>query len=362
MRALAVMPGGDLIACGVFTLAGGAPASNIARWNGSAWSALGTGTNGEVRALAYMNVGTGFLVVGGAFSNAGGNAYQNVASWSGTSWASLFTSAFSGGTNGPVNALAVTPDGVIASGAFTATDFGSAPSGVASWQSAGFGLGTIQASDAVSSLAVLPDGKVLAAGNFANSSDSIRGMVARWNGTSWSSLARGTTREVFALQSFGDGDVAVGGRFTSVVPGTGPDRPSLYYAEWLAGDGSDADGDGHDDICDNCAYASNASQVDVGGLGIASTADGIGDACQCGDVTGDGRLSNADVAAIRSGLRANPSGVLAPDRCSVNGAVDAGILATGMRGDCDVSDASLVRRALLALTPLPAQVCEAAVP
>ncbi|MGH7291952.1 MAG: hypothetical protein ACREJT_12120 [Myxococcota bacterium] len=68
------------------------------------------------------------------------------------------------------------------------------------------------------------------------------------------------------------------------------------------------------------------------------------------------------MTAIRNGLRANAYAVLAPDRCGVSGAVDDDVLATGMRRDCDVSDASLLRRALLALTPLPAQACEAAIP
>ena len=37
---------GALYVGGLFSVAGGAPASNIARWSGSAWSALGAGTDG----------------------------------------------------------------------------------------------------------------------------------------------------------------------------------------------------------------------------------------------------------------------------------------------------------------------------
>ncbi|MFN8730160.1 MAG: hypothetical protein ACK5Z4_09920, partial [Planctomyces sp.] len=43
--ALTPLPGGDLIAGGRFTTAGGVTVNSIARWNGSAWSALGTGMN-----------------------------------------------------------------------------------------------------------------------------------------------------------------------------------------------------------------------------------------------------------------------------------------------------------------------------
>ena len=42
--ALAVS-GSTLYAGGDFTTAGGAPANNIAAWNGSSWSALGSGMN-----------------------------------------------------------------------------------------------------------------------------------------------------------------------------------------------------------------------------------------------------------------------------------------------------------------------------
>jgi hypothetical protein len=61
-----------------FTNAGGVPASNIARWNGSNWSALGSGVsvtpNGApapVQALAAD--GLGHLFVGGNFYQAGTN-------------------------------------------------------------------------------------------------------------------------------------------------------------------------------------------------------------------------------------------------------------------------------------------------
>ena len=49
--------GHDLYAGGGFTTAGGVAANRIAKWNGSAWSALGSGMNGAVYALAVA-VGT----------------------------------------------------------------------------------------------------------------------------------------------------------------------------------------------------------------------------------------------------------------------------------------------------------------
>jgi len=75
-----------LVAGGWFTHVDGAVANNIARWNGSGWSALtgphGTGTNGPVYAVATFDDGTGrMLYVGGDFTMAGGLPASHLARW-----------------------------------------------------------------------------------------------------------------------------------------------------------------------------------------------------------------------------------------------------------------------------------------
>lgn len=45
VRALAVDSGGNIYVGGTFTTAGGVSANRIAKWDGSAWSALGSGMN-----------------------------------------------------------------------------------------------------------------------------------------------------------------------------------------------------------------------------------------------------------------------------------------------------------------------------
>src|SRR6266436_903081 len=42
---------GNLYICGAFTVVGNAAANHIAKWNGSSWSNLGSGTDGSVYAL-----------------------------------------------------------------------------------------------------------------------------------------------------------------------------------------------------------------------------------------------------------------------------------------------------------------------
>jgi hypothetical protein len=80
---------GILYAGGAFTdAAGHANADYLAKWNGTAWSAVnGSVTlNGNVRAIAYH---AGKVYVGGVFTNVGGNANINyLAEWTGTAWQS----------------------------------------------------------------------------------------------------------------------------------------------------------------------------------------------------------------------------------------------------------------------------------
>jgi hypothetical protein len=118
VRSLAVLPNGDLVAGGPFYTAGNLFTFQIARWDGTRWSAMGTGMDGtrpiSVNSLAVWP--NGDLVAGGVFRTADGVIASNVARWNGTGWSSLGT-----GTNSAVFALAVLPSGdVVAGGSFTA--------------------------------------------------------------------------------------------------------------------------------------------------------------------------------------------------------------------------------------------------
>ncbi|NOT30723.1 MAG: HYR domain-containing protein [Planctomycetes bacterium] len=72
--ALAVYDDGSgpaLYAGGYFGTAGGVPANGIAKWDGSSWTALGSGMNGFVSALRGYDDGNGpALYAGGGFTSA----------------------------------------------------------------------------------------------------------------------------------------------------------------------------------------------------------------------------------------------------------------------------------------------------
>jgi hypothetical protein len=82
VRALTVYEG-ELIAGGDFTLASGAPCNRVARWDGSAWQPLGSGTDGRVEALCVYN---GELIAGGQFMTASGETCHGIARWDGGVW------------------------------------------------------------------------------------------------------------------------------------------------------------------------------------------------------------------------------------------------------------------------------------
>src|SRR5690606_10304962 len=75
---------------GEFSVAGGLPAANIARFDPDTeeWTSLGEGIGSSgahpVRALAFGP--DGLLYAGGQFETAGGTAAKNLARWDGAEW------------------------------------------------------------------------------------------------------------------------------------------------------------------------------------------------------------------------------------------------------------------------------------
>jgi hypothetical protein len=99
---------------------------------------------------------------------------------------------------------------------------------------------------------------------------------------------------------------------------------------------------------DNCPGIQNPLQLDGGG---PAGPDGMGDACQCGDPTGDGDVTPADLQELRElrvGLR---SALSVPERCSVHS-----------DGQCTLADLVVLDRTLQGPTLEPglAPTCQVA--
>ena len=110
--------GNDVFVGGQFTMAGAIPVNNIAKWDGTNWSALGSGIGGGL--VTAMTIHNGRVYVGGAFTSAGGAPANNVAYWESGSW-----NFMQGGVNGWVRLLLVGPDNLLyAGGDFTHAGLG----------------------------------------------------------------------------------------------------------------------------------------------------------------------------------------------------------------------------------------------
>jgi len=94
--------GGSLYVGGLFTSIGGAAITNLARWDGTNWFAIGGGVSGgSVRAIAVTN---DELFVAGVFNRAGPLSVNQIARWDGTNWTDM-----AGGLQSGVFSEAVSP-------------------------------------------------------------------------------------------------------------------------------------------------------------------------------------------------------------------------------------------------------------
>jgi len=94
---------------------------------------------------------------------------------------------------------------------------------------------------------------------------------------------------------------------------------------------------------DLCPYLATGTEADSGGINTV-TPDGIGDGCQCGDVTNNGIVNTADLQTLREFIvGATLSDTFVGARCNVLGtrAND------GSGSDCDVADAMALERILV---------------
>lgn len=212
-KAMLVLPNGDLVAAGVFDAIGGVAANHIARWNGTVWSALGTGTNGAVNALALAP--NGDIVAGGSFTIAGGAAANYVARWNGANWMPL-----GAGPGQPVTAVAVLGNGdVVVGHAYTSAS-------VDRWNGTAWSqIGTLGyvGSPIVKAMSTAANGDLLLGGAFTHVNGVVAACIARWSPGAqvWSAIGAGTElnpqpglntgAQVNAVVELANGSIVAGG-------------------------------------------------------------------------------------------------------------------------------------------------------
>jgi hypothetical protein len=227
--------GTTLYAGGDFDIADDVLANGIAMWNGTKWSAIGTGVNGWINAIAIAD--NGDIYVGGDFSVAGGVQAKNIARWDGTKWNALGT-----GASDVVRAIAISGTNVYVGGDFgfagTATSRAIAMWNGTQWVSMGNGMqgGLFPA---VNTIAVSGT-SVYAAGTFLTAGGVPALNIARWDGTNWNPLGSGADGQVRAMVIRGT-SLFAGGDFDNAGG-----KPSYKFGEWTAVPNSikQRDGDG----------------------------------------------------------------------------------------------------------------------
>ncbi len=198
----------------------GAALENVARWNGSSWSAMGNGTSGLVRALVASPYG---ICAGGDFAE----PYSRIACWNGAFWNSLGFGMLGSCSNGLRRGEVCVSN----------PDCDTFP---------GAGDGSCDTRISVEAIAsVGPD--LYAGGRFPFAGATEVNNIARWNGLQWSPLEAddgtvGLTGAVQGLAAIGD-DLFVGGIFDRAgqVPVSNVARWNQADEAWSSlGDGLDS--------------------------------------------------------------------------------------------------------------------------
>ena len=202
------MWGNDLYVAGEFSRIGGVSANKIARWDGTNWTALGSGVLGNyVRALC---VHQGQLCVGGLFTNAGGVLASNVVRWNGRQWSPL-----SEGVNSTVFALGSSGSRLYAGGHLTVAGTTSA-NHIAQWDGSDWSAlsSGVTKQSGVSGGESRESGVVFALANrgselFVGGEFDFAGGIgitnlARWDGAAWSRVAEVSGQEPHTLAVQGD--------------------------------------------------------------------------------------------------------------------------------------------------------------
>ncbi len=345
--------GSNIYVGGDFQDVDGIPEADfIAKWNGSAWSALGHNGAGNgslndgVRAIAVSGVN---VYVGGNFTNVSNygttmNDADYLALWEGNNWFHVgHNGAGNGSLNSSVAALAIDGTNLYVGGHFTnVNNYGTALGAAdyiakfngTDWSSLGSNGAGNGSLNAVASAITINGSNIYVGGSFTNvnNNGTVLGaadIIARWNGSNWSALGNngagdgslnagnGSSGWIAAITLVGT-DIYVGGSFLN-VNNKGTVIPSAdFIARW---DGSDWHSLGSDGSS-NGAIQGQVYSIVVSGLALY-----VGGNFQ--DVNSNGTvISDADYIARWNGVGWSGVGT----NGSGNGPIQSSVYAMAVSG------------------------------
>jgi hypothetical protein len=230
------LSGTDVLVGGVFTNAGGVPgANNIARWDGAnnTWNLVGGvgAINGFVNTIALSGAE---VYVGGLFTGAGGvSGADHIARWNGTTWSGLLSGTF--GISSTVTTIAISGTEVYVGGNFTGAGGVTGANYIARWNSANSTWNRLGAPNAINNSVTtiaISGTEVYVGGDFTDAG-GVPGAnyIARWNSANntWNLVgaANAVNSTVRAIKVSGS-DVYIGGNFTNA----GGNSAADYLVRW----------------------------------------------------------------------------------------------------------------------------------
>ncbi len=223
---------GELIAGGQFTQASGASANGVAKWDGSNWQAVGSGFSGSTvpggAVVTCFAVYNGELYAGGDFLDAGGTTVNHIAKWDGSAWVAVGSGISNSSATKYLNDMIVYNNELYVGGIFDAVN-GVSASYIAkyngtTWSAVGSGLNDWAGKFLVN------NGNLIVGGNFTTAGGSTANYIASYDGSTWSTLGSGMNDWISELTYYNQ-KIFAGGEFT-----TADGSSSLYISQW---DGSD---------------------------------------------------------------------------------------------------------------------------
>jgi len=208
---IAVDDSGNVYIGGYFTSAGGVTANYIAKWDGSVWSALGSGMNCYVVTLAIDHINN--VYAAGFFRTAGGKDAYHIAKWNGSEW-----SALGDGLNNTIWTIVVDRDNnLYAGGEFTQNnDTSVATNYIAKWDGNKWSALSNGFNGIVRTISIDSSGNLYAGGDFDTVGNIAVNRVAKWNGSVWSSLNGRTNKRINTLAVDTSGNLYAGGEFDTI--------------------------------------------------------------------------------------------------------------------------------------------------
>ena len=204
--------GSDLIAVGEFTSIGGVSANYVARWNGTAWSAMGAGFNRTARSAAVLN---NVLYVSGGFSASGDTELASIGRWDGAAWQPVVSGD---NVSLSINRIAAINGSIYATG-LIAPGNGAGFVPVARLTADGWRSIAEDTSDQSGVFAPFDigvyDGQIYVSGLFRTAPGESATQIARWTGSTWRGFGTGTSARVFGAATY-QNKAIVYGEFTQI--------------------------------------------------------------------------------------------------------------------------------------------------